>query len=546
MLPEAARRPQPHAGKTVKARLTLTLGTAAHARRCDRFATAAPPTHDRRLPRLSGMDATDAARAKDRSMSPNPHTLVIIGAGFSGSLLARELLARPAALPVRLLLIDRLGFARGAAYARREHPYLLNVPAARMSATASDPLGFLRFAQQRLPRARGSDFLPRELYGEYLEQLLDEAERSASPGIVFERRRGEVLALERLHRPQRWRLHFSDAARLEADCVVVASGNSPPAALPGAAALVGSPAYVADPWSAPVNWRGAESVLLVGTGLTMVDQVLAASAAGAPRVRIHALSRRGLLPEPQRPLAESGSAPDAQRLLHAASASFLELWRAVRAQARTLQREGGEWHDVVAHVRALAPQLWQRLGTHERRRFLRHARPYWDVHRHRLPESSWSCVQELRRSGQLKLHAGRLLNLERTGTRVRAIWQVRGQSTCQQQLFERVINCTGADFNVRRSADRLLRSLLAQGIAAADPLECGLVTAEHGAVVAADGRAADDLFYLGPLLRAAHWETTAVAELRTHAQQLAQHLRARLRCWSPAPRSLASAPRLRA
>ena len=57
-----------------------------------------------------------------------------------------------------------------------------------MSVSENDSVGFLRFAQQRLPRARGGDFLPRELYGDYLEQLLDEAERSAGPGVSFERR----------------------------------------------------------------------------------------------------------------------------------------------------------------------------------------------------------------------------------------------------------------------------------------------------------------------------------------------------------------------
>jgi uncharacterized NAD(P)/FAD-binding protein YdhS len=478
------------------------------------------------------MDVTDAARAKDGLVSAQPYCIVIIGAGFCGSLLASELLASSPAQPLELRLIDRVGFARGAAYARREYPYLLNVPAARMSADERDGGAFLRFARERLPRARGEDFLPRELYGEYLQDRLVRAERQASPAISFERRRGEVIALERLHRTRRWSLHFSDGVRSEADTVVLASGNGAPAPLPGAAALVGSSAYVADPWGAELTWRGEENVLLVGSGLTMVDQVLCASAAGTPRMRFHALSRRGLLPEPLRPLSGSGSAEDTQHLLHAAAHSLLQLWRAVRAQARTAQRDGGEWRDVVAQVRHLAPELWQRLSVYERRRFLRHARPYWDVHRHRLPESNWSSLQKLRRSGQLQVHAGRLLMLERVGARIRAIWQPRGAGSCQQQLFERVINCTGPDFSVRRSPDRLLRSLLAQGIAAADPLDCGLSTAPHGAVVGADARAAENLYYLGPLLRAAHWESTAVAELRTHARQLGQHLLARLPRWS--------------
>jgi uncharacterized NAD(P)/FAD-binding protein YdhS len=89
---------------------------------------------------------------------------------------------------------------------------------------------------------------------------------------------------------------------------------------------------------------------------------------------------------------------------------------------------------------------------------------------------------------------------------------------------DRVINCTGPDYDVRRSSERLVRSLLAQGIASADPLGIGLATGARGALLGRDGRSADDVFYLGPMLRAAHWETTAVAELREYAAQLAQHL----------------------
>ena len=50
---------------------------------------------------------------------------------------------------------------RGTAYAARDFPYLLNVPAARLSADSADALQFLRFAQRRLPDADGEDFLPR-------------------------------------------------------------------------------------------------------------------------------------------------------------------------------------------------------------------------------------------------------------------------------------------------------------------------------------------------------------------------------------------------
>jgi uncharacterized NAD(P)/FAD-binding protein YdhS len=47
----------------------------------------------------------------------------------------------------------------------------------------------------------------------------------------------------------------------------------------------------------------------------------------------------------------------------------------------------------------------------------------------------------------------------------------------------------------------------------------------------ADGRAAGDIFTLGPLLRGSRYETTAVPEIRGQAAVLARHLLARP--WDP-------------
>jgi uncharacterized NAD(P)/FAD-binding protein YdhS len=93
-------------------------------------------------------------------------------------------------------------------------------------------------------------------------------------------------------------------------------------------------------------------------------------------------------------------------------------------------------------------------------------------------------------------------------------------------LVDRVINCTGPDYNVHRSRDPLLLSLVAQGLAVADPNNLGIRTSSYGALIDSKGRAASNLFYVGPMLRADHWEATAAHELRGHAEQLASYLAA--------------------
>jgi uncharacterized NAD(P)/FAD-binding protein YdhS len=456
-------------------------------------------------------------------MNSSVRTVAIVGAGFSGTTLAVNLLRLVRAQPLRIVLVERSQLTGGVAYARRRYPYLLNVPAGRMSANAFDPGEFLAFARRWQPSVTADDFLPRELYGEYLEASLASAQATSAPHVELKRLCGSVIAIERAHRDRVLHLHLADGRRLSAQTAVLALGNPSPAPLSGSEALRGTSRYFDDPWQVAPQIRAGETVLVAGTGLTMADTVLAGMHAGWSRVVFHVLSRHGLLPLRQTPFPQLEDC-DGAPLVSAASMSLLHLFRAIRALSDHVQRGNGDWPSVIALVRDLAPTLWRRLRSSERRRFLRHVRCYWDVHRHRLPEPIWTALNELRRSGNLQVHAGRIVAMEPAGKRVRVTWRPRGTSEMTTLSVDRVINCSGPDYDVRHTQDRLLRSLLAQGIAVRDPLGQGLVTDETGALVGVGGRAARDIFYLGPLLRAAHWETTAVTELRAHAARLARHL----------------------
>lgn len=460
-------------------------------------------------------------------MTSSPRTIVIVGAGFSGTVVAANLLRLSYWRPLRVVLIDRAPrMARGLAYADRAYPYLLNVPAGRMSANSREPLEFLAFAQRRYPDATAEDFLPRSLYGEYLEASLLTAEISSPPHVRLDRVRGEVSSIERVAATSPYRIHLSDGHTLTADEVVLASGNPPPARLPGTEALYGLPQYVEDPWHDPPAFRAGETVLVVGTGLTMADVILNGTRTAQDQVVLHAISRHGFIPPSQTAFKQTAASGDSGKLLRAASFSARHLIRAVRELADEMQAQGGDWREAITFVRSLAPALWGRLPTRERRRFLRHARAHWDVHRHRLPQQTLAELNQLRLREKLHVHAGRLLELEPLGERVRVTWRPRGEHRPRILIVDRVINCTGPDYNPWRSRDPLMRSLLSQNLAVADPLGLGLRTGQHGALIDSRGRSSNGLYYVGPLLRADHWESTAAQELRGHAERLAHHLAA--------------------
>jgi uncharacterized NAD(P)/FAD-binding protein YdhS len=450
-------------------------------------------------------------------------TVVIVGAGFSGTVLAVNLLRRGTAQGTDIVLIERSGaMGRGVAYAERDFPYLLNVPAARLSANSREPLQFLHYARSRLPNVDAEDFLPRALYGDYLQEMLLKAERNAPAQVRLLRVFGEVTGILTSGGGAPVSAQFADRAPIAGDAVVLALGI-PPAALPKwAEELRGHAAYRQDPWNLPTLTE-RQSVLIVGNGLTMAD-VSSAFSRHADRVpTLHTVSRRGLIPKPQTTFRADAVRGSGEALL-ASTDSVRKLLRECRAMVRQVEQLGGDWREVIAFIRNLAPALWRRLPESERRRFVRHLHIHWDTHRHRLPPLLSARIEALRRSGKLHINAGRIERVTARDHQLQVSWRPRGRDRCATLTVDLVVNATGPNYAIARSADPLLKSLRQAGLVSADPLNLGIRTDRFGVCLDARGQASRHLYYLGPMLRADHLDATAAAEIRDHAEQLAAHL----------------------
>ncbi|HEX4266581.1 MAG TPA: FAD/NAD(P)-binding protein [Steroidobacteraceae bacterium] len=456
---------------------------------------------------------------------PTIQTIAIIGAGFSGTLVATNLLQMEHPRALRILLLDRSEAGGGIAYASRPYPYLLNLPVGSMSATSADPLDFMTFVQRDLPLTTAHDFVPRELYGNYLRSKLARADAASPSHVRLIRIQGSATAIEQT--PVSFRIRLADGRVLAATTIVLALGNPPPARLPAAESVRGSSRYAEDPWAAPPSFEPGETILIVGTGPTMADVAIAGNQSAGGRAVIHAISRHGLLSTCQTGLRTSDDRVDDALPLTQPPVSIRRLFKLTRALCEEALRHDEDWRGTVSRLSAAAPTLWRDLPECERRRFLRHARPYWDAHRHRLPPPSWSAIQELRTKGTLHVHAGRLIAMEIAGGRFRVRWRARGEHGERMLVVGRVINCTGPEYDLRGTASRLLHSLFVRGLAAPDPLGLGLLTDEFGALRGAAGQAGRDLYYIGPMLCADHWDAVEVRELRAHAEHLSRHLATR-------------------
>lgn len=448
--------------------------------------------------------------------NPSFH-IAIIGGGFSGTSLAAELL-RAVDPSVSVTLIERSAFpGRGVAYGTHCAGHLLNVPARNMSALASDASHFLHWAQLHYDsRVQPGDFLPRRVYGRYVASVLQDAFDANENR--FEWRRDEAFSVTAVD--DKVEISLSSGSRILADKVVLALGNFPPAGLRIPGLTQSCSRYISNPWleNTLEGVSRDKAILLVGSGLTSVDVAISLRERGF-QGKIHMLSRRGLLPQshktapPWPAFIDSGSALTARRLL-----------QLIREQVRLADGRGSDWRAVIDCLRPLTQKIWCSLPVKEQRRFLRHLRAYWDVHRHRVaPPIGKQLATEIKNS-KLQTHAGRLVEYREGSSRVDVIYRQRGNGRLRTLKVNRVINCTGPDSDFRRVDSPLLRDLIRRKLARADSLFLGLDTAPDGALLDPHGTPSESLYAIGPLRKGNLWESTAVPEIRVQAAELTAQL----------------------
>jgi uncharacterized NAD(P)/FAD-binding protein YdhS len=446
-----------------------------------------------------------------------PFRIGIVGAGFSGTMLACHL-SRQASRPISVLLFDRAtAFGHGIAYSTRNPRHLLNVPFGNMSAIESEPDHFARWLEREAPHElKDGRFASRRAYGRYLRDTFEAA--CASDVVAISKVEECVSRIER--RADGVDLLTADGRRFEAEAVVLCVGNSPPA-FPSILGIrpEDAPRYIADPWHGDGLTRLAptDSVIILGTGLTMIDVVLELVSRGH-RGKLTAMSRHGLLPQ-----VHETTGRHAPFLTDPLPDTAATLVRAVRSEARKAARDGVTWRMVVDALRSQTTALWQRLPLAERRRLLRHVRPYWDIHRHRMPPTVSGEIAGLMANGQLSVLAGRIERPSICSQDVSIEVRLRGHAETRELRADWLINCTGPSLH-DRTGNALLYALFEDGLARPDPLSLGLDVTEDFRLIDAAGVASPVLYALGPPTRGTFWESTAVPDIRKQCEALARHL----------------------
>lgn len=416
--------------------------------------------------------------------------IVIVGAGAAATLLAT---AVRRCRPDATVTVVGAGHppGRGVAYSTTDDQHRMNVPVRRLSIDADGSNHLARWCGATDPE----EYIPRPLYGAYL------AEQLASSGArVLD---GRAVSLTRAGA---WEVRLEDGRALRASHVVLATGPPPG---PGPVVLPDHRRVIADPWTPDLAERAAEAgeVLVLGSGLTMVDVALTATAAGAS---VTALSRHGWVPRAHPVHRESPTEPFP---LPVGPLTAARVRRQVVVHGRT---EPAGWPAAMDAMRDRADAVWALLPAAEQAKLLRRGMSAWTVHRHRMAPAVADRFGSLARRGLVRVERGTVAAV--TADDDEAVVRTRDGRHRRAGL---VVSCTGPSADVGRTTDPLLRHLLDTRTVALGPHRLGLAVDPCGVLLGPDGTPRPGLYAVGPLRKGTLFETTAVPEIRAQSQALA-------------------------
>jgi uncharacterized NAD(P)/FAD-binding protein YdhS len=444
------------------------------------------------------------------------YDVVVVGAGFSAIATLCNLIERLPASASVAVVGDDPGFGRGTAYRSELFLHRLNVPAGRMSVFPDRPSQFVDWLDQRGRPLREGDFASRHDYGLYLRDTLAGLLRAKGSRCRVDFIRAKATGcVERYSAALGFLLDNGGEIAGRQVVLCLGIGNAPVPADISALAVASRERIIDNPWR--LSWLGKigaeETVCILGSGLTMIDQVLALFAKGF-RGQIHVLSRRGLIPH--------GHVRNPRPPADFDTATLPVTMSALLRQLRDESRRAGDWRSVMDRLRPQTQALWQRLPAPERARFLRHALPWWNIHRHRVAPDVRDRFSVMMESGRVTVHSGFLTEIEGEEKGLVLKYRRRGSGEVENLEIDWLVNCTGAE-RAGIAHSPLLQEMQRRGFIKADPLGLGIAVDEASRVIGTTSANAT-LYAVGALTAGRLWEITAVPDIRAQAHAMAQDI----------------------
>ncbi|MFN8335492.1 MAG: FAD/NAD(P)-binding protein [Cyclobacteriaceae bacterium] len=443
--------------------------------------------------------------------------IAIIGGGLSGTLVAYYmLLADRYAQTIYVFEKEPLQLARGIAYRDSNENHLLNVPAAAMNLYNLPSGDFYQWLQKNTSTNYSpTDFVPRNLFGSYLKELFERQLAKAKQvkvKVIAEEVIDIVKEEDKLSVSTRSGHSYGVAK------VVLANGILPPAdPFTLSADVLKSGHYQSNPWNFRYlnQIKANQHITLIGSGLTMLDHAVELLN-DKGNFSVTAFSRRGFLPLPH----DAYEPYDFPEYSIVPGDDIGLLLRNIRAYYKRHKDKGLDWRDLIDRIRNEVPQLWRALSNESKKRFIRHLKPYWEIHRHRAPQRALDVINKAGREGRFKLLKGSIRKTEMKGRQL--VIHLGGTQGTSTITTDYLLNSSGLQHDISLTSDPLLKKLLERQYMIPDQTRLGIETDESGALTCNSGRR--NIFALGALRRASVFECTAAKEISQQAYLLSEQL----------------------
>lgn len=359
--------------------------------------------------------------------------IAVIGGGASATLLLAQLGRLLNGRACQIDVFDRAGqFAKGIAYSTPSICHLLNVRASNMSALADEPEDFSKWAESK--GYGPNDFVPRLLYGTYLTETLGKASKVLDVSFILK----DVLNTS-VGEDGTYNLETEEGIT-SYQVLVQATGNC----VPLRPRLEGSVSgYYDSPWEVPYEeLRQAKKVILIGSGLSAADAILALHAHEYTG-EIVVCSRHALFPAvhiaPQKYEATWLQKIDIPSQFNTPRQAL----RNIRSEVRSANVP---WQMVIDSLRPHTNDIWKHWSPDNRDQFMHRVFTFWNLHRHRMAPEVFEVLDGLEKNGRL----------QRIKTRVRAVRSAAFSPVVITDGVEiegnAVINCLGYRYHERTYA----------------------------------------------------------------------------------------------
>jgi uncharacterized NAD(P)/FAD-binding protein YdhS len=438
--------------------------------------------------------------------------IAIIGFGFCGIMVFGNILKKisiqKSQVKIKFIIFEKDGEnAVGAGFSNFNDNYILNVPAKKMSPFQDSPDDFVDFLKENYPEIyskNGPDgYISRNIYGQFLKKLRSDFFKLANDlKIDYELIQKAVINID-----EGFKIH-TESLIFDADEVVLSSSF----VQSKLNYCLNDEKLISPLWSKNSinfhqknNFKVDDKICIIGTGLSAVDVLVGLNAKNFSG-KIYAISRRGNFPQPHFSQHNIISNQGSINFIEDSDVKIGLVNISLKFRKYLRNNENYDLRHLIDSIRGKTKFLWQNFDEKNKGSFLKKFLPYWNIFRHRVPNSSLEIINKMIENNRLEIIKSSVKSIEKSDGKF-IIKTNKKTLDCDY-----VVNCLGFDYNIKNYP--LIESMVKKNL-----LKKDLILAQSNN---------NKIHLVGGLNIGRDFEITAVPDIRVDANLVAQKILANI------------------